>query len=160
MPEKKFYLESKLQEIGMRAQIVSFLIGHGVKEGNAMNDPENEKRVIVAVREDTEQKIEEIRKELVGHLNKLNKNDLCYGKFPGDITASGLMDLNNPHQVVLLRLSELSDSIMLEQTSKGVGAMRLLAETLKPLEERLKPLEGLKDLPNAIKELSQKIERI
>ncbi|OIO21690.1 hypothetical protein AUJ17_01955 [Candidatus Micrarchaeota archaeon CG1_02_47_40] len=141
MVEKKFYLESSsspLQEVGMRAQVVSFLIGRGIKEGNALNDSDNINRVIVAISANNEQKIKEIRDELVKHLNKLHKNKFCYSDFPKDIIASDLLGLDNPHPVLVLPLTELSSSLMLEQTSKGVGAMRYLADSIKPLSGAIK----------------------
>ncbi len=149
MVEKKFYIESKkpLQEIGMRAQVVSFLMAHAIKDGNVVNDADPHK-VIIAIRTDTEQRIIEIKAELVDYLNRLNKNDFCYRHFPSDIWASELMELNNPGYMAILPLNELSSSLMLEQTSKGVGAMRYIAETLKPLEE----------LPSILKELSKKLK--
>jgi len=143
MPEKKFYLESStkpLQEIGMRAQVISFLIANGIKDGNALNDPTNSRKVIVAVRADDEKKIKDIREDLVRHLNKLHDNDFCYSEFPSDIRASDLMELDNPHSVAIISLNELANSLMLEQTSKGVGAMRYLANTLKPLPQILERL--------------------
>jgi hypothetical protein len=143
MTEKKFYLESPtkpLQEIGMRAQVISFLIANGIKDGNALNDSANSKRVIVAVRADDEKKIKEIKDELVRHLNKLHANDFCYSEFPHDIQAGELMELTNPQPVVILSLNELANSLMLEQTSKGVGAMRYLANALRPLPGILEKL--------------------
>ena len=148
---KKFYLESTkpLQEVGMRAQVISYLIAQGVKEGNAINDSDNKKKVIVAVQADTEGRIKDIRDELVRYLNKLHENDFCYSKFPNDIQASELMELSNPHYVTILPLNELANSLMLEQTSKGVGAMLYLADNLKPL----------KDLPSAIKKLTAQLAK-
>lgn len=150
MTEKKFHLESNspLQEIGLRAQVISFLIARGIKEGNAINDDTNQKRVIVAIRADSEARIQEIKEELVNYLNKLNKNDFCYSHFPSDIRAGDLADLNNPHSVSVLPLNDLANSLMLEQTSKGVGAMKYLADTLKPLRE----------LPGILKDLSNKLK--
>jgi hypothetical protein len=149
VPEKKFYLkaDAPIQEIGMRAQIVSFLIANGVKEGNVVNDPDDKRKVIVAVRADDEKKIEQVKNDLVSHLRKLNKNDLCYSEFPSELTASELQELNNPHSLPVISLGDLASSLMLEQTSKGVGAMKFLAKTLEPLKE----------LPSAIKELASKI---
>ena len=142
--EKKFYIESathSMQDIGMRAQIVSFLIASGISRGNAVNDNEDTHKVIVVIAtnetKDTEIKnIENIRDTLVKHLNSLNKKgdtDFCYSKFPTDITASNLMELNNPHPAVVLDLTILSNSLMLEQTSKGAGAMIRLAESMGKL---------------------------
>jgi hypothetical protein len=151
MPEKKFYLESSLplQEIGLRTQVVSFLIAQGIKEGNAVNDPGNTKKVIIAIRDDNENKIRQVRDDLVKHLNKLSKNDFCYGNFPNDLRASELMDLNNPHPVAILRLSDLASSLMLEQTSKGVGAMLFLADSIRPLHE----------LPAVIRQLAEQLAK-
>ncbi|MBI5046709.1 hypothetical protein HZC07_03175 [Candidatus Micrarchaeota archaeon] len=145
MSEKKFILESDspLQEIGMRAHVISFLMAHGIKEGNAINDPENQKKVIVALRAEDDKRINEIKEGLVQHLNKLHKNDFCYSTFPQDIKAGELKELNNPHIVVLLPLNDLASSLMLEQTSKGVGAMRYLADTLKPLRTLPEVLDGI-----------------
>ena len=136
MVDKKFYLSAprSIQEIGMRAQIVSFLISHGITAGNAINDPDNNKQVIVAVRAENDNKINEIRDELVAHLNKLSQNDLCYSEFPKDITATKIMDLSNPHPVVVLELGGLSDGLMLEQTSKGAGAMKQLVKVLEHID--------------------------
>ena len=148
MTEKKFYLESAtvpLQEIGMRSQVISFLIAQGIKEGNAVNDSTNQKIVIVAVRAESEGKIKEIRDDMVKHLNGLHNNDFCYKDFPHDITASELHELNNPHALMVIPLTDLASSLMLEQTSKGVGAMRYLAETLKPLEGLPAILQKLSD---------------
>ena len=173
MAEKKFYLESEkpLQEIGMRAQVISFLISRGVIEGNAINDPKSSKKVIVVIRAEDENKIKEIKSELVKYLNKLRKNDFCYSKFPQDIKASDLLELNNPRHISLINLNILANSLMLEQTSKGVGAMKYLAEAnllmleqtskgfgaMKDLAETLKPLEKL---PEILKELSNKLNKL
>ncbi len=154
MVEKKFYLSSKkgLQEIGMRAQIVSFLIAHGIKKGNAINDPKDTHKVIVAVSDEKEEKIEDIRKELARYLKGLSKND-CYKEFPRDISASRLMELNNPHPISVVGLSELSHSLMLEQTSKGVGAMRSIVDAIHENSTMmLKELRPLRALPQAIKQ--------
>jgi len=147
--EKKFYLISKspLQEIGMRAQVISFLIAQGIKEGNAINDSGDIKKVIVAIRAENEAKINEVKNELVRHLNSLHNNDFCYSNFPFDISASNLTGLNNPHAVIVLPLNELANSLMLEQTSKGVGAMKYLADTLKPLQS----------LPDVMRKLTEKL---
>lgn len=156
MTEKKFYLESPtkpLQEIGMRAQVISFLMANGIKDGNALNDSTNPKRVIVAVRADDEKKIKEVKDELVRHLNKLHANDFCYSEFPRDIQAGELMELNNPQPVVILSLNELANSLMLEQTSKGVGAMKYLGSSVKNLADTLKPLQGL---PGILERISKK----
>ena len=151
--EKKFYVESatsSIQDIGLRAQIVSFLIASGISRGNAVNDNENQHKVIVVIAtnetKDNEIKnIENIRDALVMHLNSLNKKgatDFCYSKFPTDITASSLMELTNPHPVVVLDLTTLSNSLMLEQTSKGAGAMIRLAESMGNLAESMGSLAG------------------
>ncbi len=136
MAEKKFYLESDspLQEIGMRAQVISFLIAQGIENGNAINDSENQKRVIVAVRADEETQIRDVKDRLVQYLNNLHTNDFCYKNFPKDIRATELFDLDNPHLVRIISLNTLANCLMLEQTSKGVGAMRYLAKTLEPLQ--------------------------
>ncbi len=149
MPEKKFYLTSNapLQEIGMRPQVISFLIANGIKDGNAVNDSSDRNKVIVAIRAENEVKINEVKNELVKHLNSLHNNDFCYGNFPHDIAASDLMELSNPHYVMILPLNELANSLMLEQTSKGVGAMKYLADTLKPL----------RSLPEIMKKLTDKL---
>jgi len=150
MAEKKFFLQSsaELQRIGLRAQIVSFLIAHGIREGNALNDLENKKKVIIAIRAEEEKAIEQVKTELVRYLNKLKYEDEeCYGQFPTDITASELTDLNNPHSIKILSLTDLANSLMLEQTSKGVGAMLSLTNVLKPLAS----------LPEAIRGLSERI---
>ncbi len=152
MPEKKFYLESTrpLQGIGMRVQVVSFLISKNVMYGNVINDAENTAKVIVAVRDNDENKIRQVKEELVKYLNNLHKDDFCYEHFPQDITASELMELNNPHSIEILPLgSNLADSLMLEQTSKGVGAMIFLAKSIRPLHE----------LPDAIKQLTEQLAR-
>jgi len=163
MVEKKFFLESDspLQEIGMRAQVISFLMAQGVKEGNAINDTDK-KKVIVAIRAEDENKIKEIKNHLVQHLNKLYENNFCYQEFPSDIKASELMDLNNPHPVTTMPLTELSNSLMLEQTSKGVGAMKYLAKNMgamatntKELSESIKPLHAL---PEILRKLTDKMK--
>ncbi len=132
----------------MRAQVVSFLMAQGITEGNAMNNPTNSKKVIIVIKVDHENRIKEIKEELVKHLNKLHKNDFCYKNFPSDITASELFELDNPPSVSIIKLNILANSLMLEQTSKGVGAMKYLADTLKSLEE----------LPNILKALSNKLK--
>jgi hypothetical protein len=149
MPEKKFYLESSspLQEIGMRAQVISFLIAQGIKKGNAINDSANKNRVIVAIEAEDENRIREIKEALVNHLNPLHTNDFCYPDFPSDISASELYELNNPRNVIILPLSDLANSLMLEQTGKGVGAIKYLASTL----------ESLKNLPAILENLTKRL---
>jgi hypothetical protein len=162
--EKKFYLESgsELQEIGLRAQIISFLMANGITDGNAINDATNQKKVIVAIRASDEAQIKEIKKNLVKHLNNLHtSSEFCYKNFPNDISASDLLELNNPHSVIILPLNTLANSLMLEQTSKGVGAMKLLAERLEPLSDlpaKLKPLDKLSDLPQIMEKLIAKLD--
>jgi len=156
MTEKKFYLQSSspLQEIGMRAQVISFLIAEGIKEGNALNDPEDKKKVIVAVPADNEERINQVRSDLISHLNQLYKNDFCYQNFPRDITASELHELTNPHPVMVLPLNDLANSLMLEQTGKGVGAMKYPAGAITELKFTLEPL---KELPEILKKLTAKL---
>ncbi len=132
-----------------RAQAVSFLISQGVERGNVLNDPEDKKKVIVAINAESDGRIDEIKVELVKFLNKLNEEDPeCYSHFPRDISASKLYELANPHAVRILSLSQLSSSLMLEQTSKGVGAMLSLSAVLKPLTS----------LPAAINALTAKLK--
>ena len=144
MAEKKFYLESRheLQRIGMRAQVVSFLISQGIKRGNVVNDLEHKNRVIVALATEKDGQIEEIREQLVKYLNGLKGADEdCYRHFPADVRASELTGLDNPHAVILLELNDLASSLMLEQTSKGVGAMLGLPEKLeKAFSNAMAPL--------------------
>ncbi|MBI3587864.1 hypothetical protein HY995_01550 [Candidatus Micrarchaeota archaeon] len=159
MAEKKFYLESdsELQRIGLRAQVVSFLIAQGIERGNALNDPENKKRVVVAIGADADSRIEEVRDELVKFLNKLHDDDpACYGQFPADIRASQLHELSNPHSIRLLDLNHLANSLMLEQTSKGVGAMLSIPASMeKAMVRSLEPLHGL---PQAIEALAKRLK--
>lgn len=157
--EKKFYLESgsKIQEIGLRMQIASFLIASGITEGNAIND-EDPKKVIVAIRAADEKQIEEIKENLVKHLNKLHGNDFCYENFPSDISASDLFELNNPHTVNVIYLNNLADSLMLEQTSKGAGAMNHMADNMNRMADSLKllnKLDKLDILPEMAKTLKE-----
>ncbi len=163
MVEKNFYLQSQteLQRIGLRAQIVSYLILEGVKKGNVLNDSENKKKVIVAINitydpqnQKTElEKIESIRTNLVSYLNGLSTADEeCYTHFPSDISATDLADLNNPHTVDIINLSDISSAFMLEQTSKGVGAMLGLKKVLVNLVTKLEPLA---ELPEILKKLKQ-----
>ncbi len=145
MAEKKFYLSSAtkpLQEIGMRAQVVSFLMGVGVKRGNALNDSENKNRVIVAIQLENESDIQVVRDELVRHLNKLHEDKLCFGSFPSDIAASELVDLNNPHAVSVMDFNFVANSLMLEQTSKGAGAMIYMAKAHGGMATDMKGMSG------------------
>lgn len=166
MVEKKFVLSSasELQRIGLRAQIVSFLISEGVKEGNALNDLQDKNKVIVAVRQDYEKQIEQVKKDLVAYLNRLNESDpVSYGHFPKDIQASGLMELNNPHPIKVLTLTDLADSLMLEQTSKGVGAMLSVGTAITGIGVAINSLTSaiapLKALPAAIDRLEKKLQK-
>ncbi len=180
MVEKKFFLESKtaeLQRIGLRAQIVSFLIQEGIGKGNVLNDPENKNKVVVAlsisfIPEDPvaeENKIKKIKTELVEYLNGLSSADnVCYNQFPSDISATNLFDLNNPRQISIVDLSALSSALMLEQTSKGVGAMisskneltavgKSLKNEFTAVGESLKnELQPLKTLPEILEKLRKK----
>lgn len=163
MAEKKFYLESsqELQRIGLRAQVVSYLIAQGIERGNVQNDLQNKKKVIVAISAKEEREIEETRDGLVAYLNKLHDEDFqCYGQFPTDVRATALFALDNPHPIVVLDLNKLANSLMLEQTSKGVGAMLSLPEALKAaFSEVVKPLAPLTAIPGAIQKLTEKLER-
>ncbi len=147
MSEKKFFLESKseLQRIGLRAQVVSFLIAQGILEGNVVNDRRDRRRVIVAVHTgESDEAIEALKEELVGYLNNLKQDDPeCYGHFPTDIRASKTTGLDNPHSIRLLPLAQLANSLMLEQTSKGVGAMLTLTSVLRPLAALPGAIDGL-----------------
>ena len=168
MVDKKFSLESntELQRIGLRAQIVSFLIQEGIAKGNVLNDPENKKRVIVAIsisfnppNEVTESnEIEKIKTDLVGYLNNLPSVDNeSYNQFPSDIIATNLSNLNNPHVINLVDLPTLSSALMLEQTSKGVGAMLSLKKELTVVGEILKnELQPLKALPEILEKLRKR----
>lgn len=158
MAEKKFFLESvnDLQRIGLRAQVVSFLIENGIERGNVVNDQTNKKKVVVAIRFDSNpadneteiREIEKLKEELLLHLNNLSKSDPgCYGQIPSDIRASRLYDMSNPHIVTTVDLQKLSSSLMLEQTSKGVGAIYSLTEAIKPLSK----------LPGSIDNLTNKL---
>ncbi|MFH0835625.1 MAG: hypothetical protein V1834_00495 [Candidatus Micrarchaeota archaeon] len=172
MVEKKFYLNSKsgkLQRIGLRAQIVSFLIENGIEKGNALNDPSDRNKVIVAVsftsnppKAETEIKeIERIEKALVDHLNSLSALDeQCYHQMPSDITGSELHNLSNPRSITVMDLQKLSASLMLEQTSKGVGAMLFLTETLKPLTRLPESIDKLSTLPESINKMQASMDRL
>jgi len=152
--EKKFYLESnsEMQEIGLRAQVISFLIAYGITDGNAINDTTNRKKVIVAVRAADEKQIKEVKENLVQHLNNLYKSsEFCYKGFPHDIRASDLLELNNPHTVNIIPLNNLANSLMLEQTSKGVGAMKLMSESLNHMANNLQPLHSLPEILEKIR---------
>ncbi len=138
-----------MQRIGLRAQVVSFLIEHGINEGNALNDQTNRRKVLVAVKYEAKPpdsrvevaEINRLKAELVAHLNGLSELDKeCYGQMPRDISATELLDLSNPQIVATVDLQKLSASLMLEQTSKGVEAMLSLSHTLK---EELSPLKTL-----------------
>ncbi|OIO26908.1 hypothetical protein AUJ15_00425 [Candidatus Micrarchaeota archaeon CG1_02_55_41] len=155
MVDKKFYLisqKSNLQRIGLRAQIVSFLIANSIDKGNALNDLTNKQKVIVAINFESKPPNSEIdiatiaglKTELLEYLNGLSQADSeCYASIPNDITAGELVDLNNPHPVAVLDLQKLSASLMLEQTSKGVGAMLNLSKTIKPLHELAPSINSL-----------------
>lgn len=143
MVAKKFFLKSSkdLQRVGLRAQIVSHLIEQGVEKGNAVNDASDRKRVIVVVCAESEKAIEDIKNELVRHLNSLSDIDPdCYGQIPDDITASELRDLNNPNAIAAVDLQKMSASLMLEQTSKGVGAMLSLGHATASLAKSVKTM--------------------
>ncbi len=167
--EKKFFLESQyeLHRIGLRAQIVSHLILEGVKKGNVLNDLENKKRVIVAIQithepqnpETEVEKIESIKISLVNYLNSLKAtDDECYNQYPADISATDLTELNNPYPVDILNLTDISAALMLEQTSKGVGAMlsmktgfTILATEFRNLAAKLEPLAKLPQILEKLK---------
>ena len=154
MEEKKFELKSAsacLQNIGMRAQIVSFLMSENVEKGNAINHPSDEHIVIVAIRLDSEEKIENIKNELVKHLNKLNaSNKMCFPKFPSDIVAGELKNLDNPSPIVVMDFTFYAHSLMLGQTSKGAGAMLTLAG------EMGKMAVAMNNLPNRLADILNK----
>lgn len=150
MTEKKLILSSTsdLQRIGLRAQVAAFLIAEGVEAANVVNDVRDICKVIVALRAE-DPRINEIRAQLVMHLNRLKETDAeCYSRFPSDISAGEPESLDNPHPILLLSPTGLSSSLMLEQTSKGVGAMLSLTDVLKPLAR----------LPTAIEALTSKLE--
>lgn len=179
MVEKKFFLESEsdLQRIGFRAQIVSFLIENGIERGNCSNDISNKNKVIVAIRFDSTpanseieiKEIDRIKEKLIIYLNGLSKSDPeCYSRIPDNITASKLMDLSNPQPIAIMDLQKLSASLMLEQTSKGVGAMLNLSERIEnamlKLDKRMenltdkieKAFEPLSALPAILEKLTDK----
>lgn len=171
MVEKKFFLQSQndIQKIGLRAQVVSFLIQEGIKQGNVLNDTEDKKRVIVAIsisNQPTNQEveideIEKIKSGLVKHLNHLPQSDSeCYGQMPSDISATGLMDLNNPYIVSIVDLQSLSSALMLEQTSKGVGVMLGLKTEMLGLKTEFNSLatklEPLGLLPEILEKLRKR----
>ena len=155
MVELKFTLEShegELQRISLRVQIVSFLMQQGVEEGNAVND-ENTHKVHVAIRLDDKGKIEKIKNELVKYLNKLHDSDpISYGQFPTDITASELKPLNNPTPMTVIQLQKFAPSLMLEQTSKGTGAMLYMAEGKKDMAR------GMQGMAKAMKDMSSEFK--
>lgn len=173
MAQKKFYLESqsgKLQQIGLRAQVVSFIMEHGINSGNVINDSGNKQKVIVAIEYKSEpidetkeiEVINSVRNELVTYLNHLKDSDPeCYNHFPTDIKATELTALNNPTPISISDLNRLSSILMLEQTSKGVGAMislpdKLAAAISKTLKEEFKEL---KEIPSALRDLAEKISK-
>ncbi len=157
MIEKKFYLRSAspLQDIGMRAQIVSFLMARGVERGNALNDSDDRNKVIVAIRFENESAIREMRDELVKHLNMLHMDKLCFGSFPSDIAASELFELNNPHPVSVMDFNVVANSLMLGQTSKGAGAMIYMAKTTGGMSSDMKIMSGdMKTMSTDMKSMS------
>ncbi|MBI3588709.1 hypothetical protein HY095_05925 [Candidatus Micrarchaeota archaeon] len=69
--------------------------------------------------------------------------------------------MDNPHGIRLLDLNDLANSLMLEQTSKGVGAMLALPGSMEnALSKALQPFYSLTTLPDAINRLSQKIGQL
>ena len=174
MIEKKFYLRSAkpLQDIGMRAQIVSFLMARGVERGNALNDSDDKNKVTVAIQFENESSIREMRDELVKHLNMLHMDKLCFGSFPSDITASELFELDNPHPVSIMDFNVVANSLMLGQTSKGAGAMIYMAKSTGGMSSDMKIMSGdmktmstdmkimstdMKSIANAIENLPAKL---
>ena len=120
---KKFYLQppakKQIQDVGLRALIISNMTEAGFKSGNAKNIDDG--RVVVAIGSDSLEKIESFRKELCKKLESESEKE--YSLVPSGITCSELKELDNPAPIILRPLNELSSSLMLEQTSRGVGAM-------------------------------------
>lgn len=140
---KKMYLSPakgmEIQDVGLRPFIVSNLINFGFSRGNAQNLEDG--RVLVAI-EGKESQIKGFKDYLGKRLEAESKKP--YSLIPPSISISDIRDHDNPNPVEIFDLRDLTSSLLLEETSRGVGAItkgfRGLSSRLERLPEILEAL--------------------
>ena len=153
---KKFYLSpsanAKIQDVGLRAFILSNMISFGFSRGNVQNLDDG--RVIIAI-ESTENKIRQFRDYLDKRLKSESQKD--YSLIPSNILISEIKDNNNPTQLEISELKDLASALMLEQTSRGVGA---ITKGFGSLNKEFQALNmKLGDLPTILRKLSSQLDK-
>ena len=118
----KFYLSPRdgieIQDVGLRPLVVSNLLSCGFTRGNAQNLDDG--RVVVAL-EGNPSAIIAFRNYIAKRLESECKKD--YSMIPCGIGVSEIRNIDNPAPVQIYDLSQLASSLMLEETSRGVGAI-------------------------------------
>ena len=110
----------KVQNVGLRPLIISAMLDFGFTKGDAINLPDL-KRVEVRVESEDPSKVQEFKEKL----EKLVKTEAVgkYSTLPKDFKMTEVEEMKNPPAIVLPDLHIKANSMMLVQTSKGVGVM-------------------------------------
>ena len=126
--------EDSAQDIGLRPFIISRLIDYGLEKGDATNK-EDEGKVEIRFEAETEENAKEICKNLEKDIEKEAHSK--YSKLPKNFELTEVKKMPNPPLFDLPLLKDKADSLMLYQTSKGVGVMIKIAEGIEKLPDKI-----------------------
>lgn len=112
--------EKRITDVGLRVIVTSFLIDDGrFKRGKVENISNKEVKIFV---EGTEGNVKDMLKSLEEKLKKVSADKNLM--IPERIEIGEPQELGtNPHSVQLPKLTDFAQSLMLEQTGKGVCVM-------------------------------------
>ncbi len=112
--------KNKITNIGLRVIVTSFLIDDGrFKRGKVDNISENEVRIFV---DGTENNVKDMLENLRAKLNNASEDSTLLIPRTIEIGEPRIVG-TNPHPIELPRLTDFAQSLMLEQTGKGVCVM-------------------------------------
>ncbi len=147
--------DESVQEVGLRAFIISRLIDYGLEKGDAINDISSES-VEVRFEAQDEKIADEIRLHLEADIKKeaIGK----YSQLPKKFKISHLEKIPNPPVFELPLLQNRANSLMLHQTTKGVGVMTSIAESLQKQAKSIQAQSGsLQTMAESWKNLPKRI---
>jgi hypothetical protein len=112
--------KKKITNVGLRVIVTSFLIDDGIfKQGKVENVSENEVKIFV---KGTRDSVEGMLPKLRIMLDKASRDGSLLIPNPIEISEPQVVG-TNPHPLQLPRLTDFAQSLMLEQTGRGVYVM-------------------------------------
>jgi len=111
---------NRITNVGLRVVITSFLIDDGrFKKGKVENISENEVKIFI---DGTEGDVRDMLEKLRTRLDKASEDSSLLIPKPIEICEPQIVGAN-PHAMELPNLTDFAQSLMLEQTGKGVCVM-------------------------------------